>query len=298
MKKQKIPKATHEGILKISGFEIKSYNLDNGDRVLSRLGFIKALGRTGKAKGGRIYDKEFGLPVFLTAKNLKPFISKELIENSTPVIFIDLKGNESIGYKAELLPSVCYVFLDAFEKDVLSPTQYHIAERSKILVRGFATVGIIALIDECTGYQDIRARNELHLILEAYISDKLLSWAKTFPDEFYKEIFRLRGWDYYQSRKKPQIVGKLTNQIVYEKMNTDVLKELQRINPTIKSLGRRRHKQFQWLTEDIGNPHLKAHLQQVIVLMRVSANWKKFISLLNRAFPEGQQIELIPDEDE
>lgn len=63
-------------------FKIRSYVLDNGTRVLNRAEFIRTLGRKGKAKGGRQYHEEFKVTVFLTASNLKKFISKELLENS------------------------------------------------------------------------------------------------------------------------------------------------------------------------------------------------------------------------
>jgi hypothetical protein len=56
------------------------------------------------------------------------------------------------------------------------------------LLRAFARVGIVALVDEATGFQDIRARDDLHKILEAYIAKELLPWTKRFPNEFYKEI--------------------------------------------------------------------------------------------------------------
>lgn len=136
---------------------------------MSRISFLRALGRTGKAKGGRKYDDEFQRPVFLTANNLTPFISNELLENSKPIQFIDLNNNQSIGYKAELLPSTCYVFIDAQEKDALKLSQIHIAERAKMLVRGFAIIGIIALIDEATGYQETRKRDALQKILDKYL---------------------------------------------------------------------------------------------------------------------------------
>jgi hypothetical protein len=55
--------------------------------VLARVGFLRAISRRGKAKGGRKYDEEFKTPIFLTAENLKPFIPKELLENSKPVPF-------------------------------------------------------------------------------------------------------------------------------------------------------------------------------------------------------------------
>ena len=89
------------------------------------------------------------------------------------------------------------MFIDALEAGKLKTSQIHIAEQSKILVRGFATVGIIALVDEATGYQYKREKDELQKILKAYIiAEELLPWQKRFPDEFYKEIFRLNGWDY------------------------------------------------------------------------------------------------------
>ncbi|RYE40707.1 MAG: hypothetical protein EOP48_24485, partial [Sphingobacteriales bacterium] len=159
-------KATHQGTVTINDFEITAYNLPDGTRVLSRIEFLKALGRTGKAKGGRKYDEEFQKPVFLTATNLNDFISNELLENSKAVNFIDLNGNQAIGYRAELLPSVCYVFIDAFEAKALKANQLHIYERSKMLVRGFATVGIIALVDEATGFQETRQRDALQKILD------------------------------------------------------------------------------------------------------------------------------------
>jgi len=92
---EEVLKATHQGSLKIGEFDIPAYNLPDKSRVLSRIGFLKALGRTGKAKGGRKYDDEFQTPIFLTANNLKPFISNELLENSKPVKFIDTDGVEA-----------------------------------------------------------------------------------------------------------------------------------------------------------------------------------------------------------
>ena len=87
--------------------------------------------------------------------------------------------------------------------------QEHIGASADILMRGLAHVGIIALVDEATGYQVVREREELHHILEAYINQELLPWSKTFPDGYYQELFRLRGWEYSPpSVKRPQMVGR------------------------------------------------------------------------------------------
>jgi hypothetical protein len=41
------------------------------------------------------------------------------------------------------------------------PFKSHIAKQCELLVRAFARVGIVALVDEVTGYQEIRDRETL-----------------------------------------------------------------------------------------------------------------------------------------
>lgn len=293
MKKQKVIKATHEGVINIDGFKIKSYNLETGERVLSRIDFLRALGRTGNAKGGRQYDTEFKLPVFLTADNLKPFINNELIRNSTPIEFITMSGVKSIGYKAELLPTVCYVFIDANEENALRKIQVHIAERCKILVRAFATIGIIALIDEATGYQNERKKDALQKILDKYLRKEYAAWAKCFPDEFYEEMFRLKKWNLdKKTMKMPGVVGRFTNDIVYDRLAPGILDELRKRNPVLDT-GKRKTKHHVWLTQQTGHPALDRHFSGVLALMRANSTWEGFKRLLERSYPKiGTQFAL------
>ncbi|HOZ68694.1 MAG TPA: P63C domain-containing protein [Chitinophagaceae bacterium] len=295
-----MPKATHAGNISIGDIVIECYNLDNGQRVMSRISFLRALGRTGKAKGGRKYDDEFKKPVFLTANNLTPFISNELLENSKPIQFIDLNGSQAIGYKAELLPSTCYVFIDAQEKKALKQNQIHIAERAKILVRGFAIIGIIALIDEATGYQDTRKRDALQKIFDKYLRKEYAAWAQRFPIEFYEELFRLKGWNLdKKTMKMPGVVGRYTNDIIYDRLAPGILEELRRKNPVIEETGRRQTKHHQWLTEDIGHPALDRHFVGVMALMRVNNNWDQFKKMIEKAYPKiGTQLALKLFEDD
>lgn len=292
---KKINQAIYEGELKIGDAIIPCAVLEDGTRVLSRIGFIRTIGRKGKAKGGRKYDNESKTPVFLTAKNLKPFVGKDLIKNSTPVPFKLPSGTEAIGYKAELLPQVCNVFLEAADAGVLAKNQSHIVEQCKILIRGFAVVGINALVDEATGYQDARARDALHKILEQYIAKELMKWTKTFPDEFYFQLFRLRGWRYsYTSIKRPILVGKLTKDLVYERLAPAVVDELEKLNPKTPK-GTRKHHHHRWLTRDVGHPKLREHLVSVITLMKASVKWDDFKRMINRALPKYGILPLIED---
>jgi hypothetical protein len=158
-----------------------------------------------------------------------------------------------------------------------------IVRHCEILVRGLAHIGIISLVDEATGYQYTREKDELQKILKAYIAEELLPWQKTFPDIYYREIFRLNGWGFTvpSIKKRPGVVGTWTNKIVYEQLPKGVLKELKDNTPKSSS-GNYTARFFQSLTPDIGNPHLQNQSNSVITLMQVLDNWKNFIIQFNK----------------
>lgn len=280
-----LPKATHEGAMHIGGIEIACAVLEDGRRLITQSGFMRALGRARQAKGREYYAGDVNLPAFLTAKNLKPFISKELEVTSSQVEFKPLKGARAFGYPAELLPNVCGVFLDADEAEVLTAMQQHIAARARVLIRGLAHVGVTALVDEATGYQEVRDRHALQAILDQYLKKELAAWAKRFPDDFYKEMFRLKGWPMNPAQvKRPGVVGRYTNNIVYERLAPGILEELEKRNPK-DDKGNRKGKHHQLLTDDVGHPALAQHLYAVIGAMRAHSTWDEFLRFMNRAYP-------------
>ena len=283
--------------LVIGDIEIPCYVLEDETRVLNQEGFLEAIGRARKAKGGHGASMVDNPPYFLAAKNLNPFISKDLLESTTSVEFRPLGGGRTAyGYRAELLPLVCSVYLEARSTGVLLPSQRHIAEQAERLLLGLATVGIIALVDEATGYERIKAERALAVILEKFIAEELQPWTKTFPYEFYEQIFRMKEWPGPNGMKKPSVIGHYTNDFVYARLAPGVLDELKKINPTI-SPGRRKSTHHQWFTPDLGHPKLKEHLAAVTALMRAAPNWEAFQRSLSRAFPKlNEQIPLLLDD--
>jgi len=105
-----------------------------------------------------------------------------------------------------------------------------LAERAAILQHGFAIVGITALVDEATGYQDERDKLALAKILERFIAKELRPYAKRFPTAFYKEMFRLRNWKWpdlpADQRRRPILVGNLTDNVVYDRLAPGVKQKL------------------------------------------------------------------------
>lgn len=283
-------KATHDGeITLLNGHvSLPCAVLQDGTRVLTQIGFLSAIGRRGGAKN-TFKETPDGLSKrapFFDAENLQPFISDELRAESVPVLYRTTTGTKAWGYKADLLPKVCEVYLKAneSEKGVLS-NQKPIVNACSILVRGLAQVGIIALVDEATGYQRDRARDALAQILEAFIAKELQPYVKTFPADFYENLFRLRNVPYAaDSVKRPQYFGVLTNDIVYGRLAPGVLHELKKEVPRNEQ-GKSTAKLFQKLTANVGYPKLREHLGAVVALMRISKSYHEFMGLLNEHYP-------------
>jgi hypothetical protein len=282
--------------LRIGEIEIECYVLEDGTRVLTQASFLRALGRHPKANVRREGGEE-RVPAILQGKALKPFISEEILEKSRPIAFQPPTGGRASGYNAELLPAVCEIYLKARDADALPNNQRHVAAQAEVLVRGLAHVGIIALVDEATGYQDFRAKNALARILEAFIDKELQPWVQTFPDDFYRELFRLRDLDYPQfTVQRPKYFGHLTNDIVYKRLAPGVLAELKRVTPR-SDTGRRKHRYFQRLTTNVGYPKLREHLGSVVTLMKLSRDWQDFTIKLDQIHPRvGDTIPLPLDD--
>jgi hypothetical protein len=289
LKERVTPRATHTGELAIGSVSLPCAVLEDGTRVLTLTGILKAIGRTGESTGSD--PQTFNLPVFLRAKNLKPFISDELRSTSEPIKFRMLhvagRGGSSLtyGFRAEILPLVCQVFIEAGLSAKLSAKQMHIAEKCRSLAKGFGIVGITALIDEATGYQEIRDRAALQQILDKYLRKELAAWAKRFPDDFYVQIFRLKGWPWKGMKvNRPGVVAAYTKDLVYARLAPALLEELEKLNPI--SDGRRPSKHHQWLTTDVGHPRLQEHLIGVIAIMKGSATWDHARRMIQRAYPK------------
>jgi hypothetical protein len=281
-----IPKATHEGILTIGDIEIPCAVLENGVRVLTQSGVMVAMGRSRQAKGRKYYDADVNLPAFLTAKNLKPFIPDDLSVTSSQIEFKTLGGIRAFGYSADILPKVCGVFLDAKAANALidSPRggQLHIADRALILIRGFANVGIIALVDEATGFQYDRPKRDLEEYLAKFLSESLRRWVRSFPGDYFKHLCRLKGVVLRPDMKLPQYFGHLTNDLVYRRIAPGLLRAIKERRTERGSRSNKLH----WCTsEELGRPELLLHLGKVVGLMMAHTNYDKFYKQLNAIAP-------------
>ncbi len=265
--------------LVIGSIEIPCYVLEGEQRVLSQRGLTAGIGLNPGAG--------FRMPQFLASKAIKPFVNKRLRPAlDDPIVFQNpAGGGNAYGYPAEIIEHIIDAIIDAERVGSLPERYASIAERMHVLNRGLRRIGIIGLVDEATGYQEVRARKALATILENFISDEVQPWKKTFPYEFYKQIFKLKGWPGPDGVKRPSVIGHYTNDIVYKRVAPGVFDELKKLNPALSG-GGRKWRNHQWFKPDPGYIKLNQHIAAVIALMKASANWDKFQSNIRRAFPK------------
>ncbi|RYG79289.1 hypothetical protein EON77_09365 [bacterium] len=292
-KKDRIVVAEHRGSVKLAGFEIGCAVLSDGRRVFSERSLSEALGHKRHADeyAERKKALETGsevLPVFITPK-VRPYLSEEAAAKlAKPIRYQAAKGFgiPAFGVDATLLADICEAYLTARDANVLrTAAELAKAAAADKLIRALARVAIVALIDEATGYQVVRDRDELQQLLAKYVSEEVRPWAAVFPNDFYVELFRLRKVKMEDVRKRPQYFGKLTNEIVYERLIPGILPKLQELNPT-DDKGRRARKHTQFLSNSAGAQHLKNHLTGVVMLMRSATDYDDFVRRLDRAAPK------------
>jgi hypothetical protein len=298
-------KATHEGHISIGDVNLKVAVLENGKRIITQLALFQAFGRPMRGSRSLGDQDRPKLPGLIDANNLKPFISSELTEVIKPVKYENLNGKEDEGFDATALPLICEVYIDARNaikengNPVLTAKQMPNVIAAEMVLRALSKVGIIGLVDEVTGYQEVRDKTALRDFLEKFLREEKGKWLKTFPDEFFEAIFKMKGWNWKMAVKgqKPGVVGTYINNFVWSRIAPGVLNELKRINPKDEH-GRRKGKNPQFIDVDFGHPKLKEHLMVLTMFAKAAGyNWTNWERMVNRALPkfenDGTQIQEI-----
>jgi len=284
-----IRKAEYKGEINIGDIKMSCAVLDDGTRVISETGLVKNLGSSG-GKNYELRKKQEAdgvgpMPMFISSKALEPFIYGVFDDKDLqPIVYTTDGENRLQGYDATIIPKVCEVWLKAREHKTLQSSQLPKAQKAEMIIRSLAKIGITALVDEATGYQYDRERYELQKILDAYIAEELRPWKKTFPDELYRQFFRLNGWDFSVNgiKKRPGVIGTWTNKYIYDQLPNGVREELKRKVPK-SDAGNDTARLHQMLSDDIGVNHLKDQINQILPLMRVSDTFEEFKYLFEKS---------------
>lgn len=297
--KSGIPEATHTGELGLGDQKVNCSVLTDGRRVITQSSMLSLLGKSKRSGKGRkpkaisILEESTGgqIPPFIAVSNLIPFMDNDLVVGVNFVEFYHPKAGKTKGYPAEIIPQICRAYIDAERAGVLTKDQLPIAERARVIQNALATVGIVSLIDEATGFQHDREAQELQKLFAMYIAKELQPWTQKFPEQFFKnlkKIYRINP----DMRGMPQFAGNFINKYVYKELSPDILEELKKANPIRESGAGRRHRHHQWLTQDIGHPALDKQIVKINTLMSISDNIQDFENMFNKS--KGvEQFELL-----
>ena len=167
------------GQLQLGNQTVDCYVLDDESRVISMRATVKAIAN----------DDNGDLLKYVSVRSLQSFI--DVASLSDKIIEFTISGNPitAKGITAETFLDICSAYVSALTSGVkLTEKQQGIAINCALLLSACAKTGLIALIDEATGYQFEREENALQVKLRAFISEELRDWEKTFPDELWEEF--------------------------------------------------------------------------------------------------------------
>lgn len=258
-----VPFAKFAGVLSLGGRELDVYVLSNDERVLSMRGMVRALTGANNSVVEEIPGAKPILPLVLNDSPVEGFSS-----------FI-IPGNpqRAKGITAEQFIDFCRAYMQAVGDGRLTSAKHR---RIALLCSSFlfssAKVGLIALIDEATGYQAYREKDTLQVKIKAYVAEELRAWEKTFPDELWQEFGRLTHWR-GPLHLRPKYWSKVVNEVVYDALDPDVAKYLRENKPSPSISGQNYH---QWLTRDVGLRTLIPHIHQIIGIAKTCSSMREF----------------------
>jgi len=260
------PYSMFTGTLEMGDVEFECHVLSDGRRVLTQREVVRLI------SGGR---DSSNIQRYLSRNPLVPenFLGGRIVQFRIPGV-----AQLAHGYEATLLLEICDFYLQARDDGLLKRSQLPLAVQAGIITRACAKVGIIALIDEATGYQQVRERRALQLKLQAFIAEEMQDWVKMFPDDFWIELARIEGIQ-YSPRNRPLRWGKYVMAFVYDAIDEDVGRELRSRNPS----PHHRQNHHQWL-QKYGKERLNNQIQQVIAVMKLCDDMPEFRRKFDKVF--------------
>jgi len=288
---QGMPEAEREGKLKIGDVVLDCYHLKDGRRLFHKRALARALGL--KSTGGNAFMKTMGRKGI---GSVMPDEMREKIDN--PIIFKPLGGDPAHGYEGTFIIDLCDFILDAYQKGALKPSQSFLGIQAEIILRASAKVGIIALIDEATGYIKDKKKEEYRELFKEFIKQECGEWAREFPEQFFDLIYRLYNLRRSNLKgKHPRFFGHFIRKYIYSPLVNShgaILEMLDGKNPVVYVNGGRKYKLFQFLSDQLGLPALRAHIWQVVGIGNSVRSKESFNRAFENAFPQsGHQWELF-----
>lgn len=262
--------------------QVDCYVLADGRRVISQRGAVRGLtqkpGETSGREGGNLAAYVERLPNGLA-----------LLEAGAEIRFQGPTG-PAIGRDAEWFVDVLAAYADAADAGLLHHTQAHLAVNANRILRSLAKVGIVALIDEASGYQSVRKEGVLAALFARVFPVKPQPWDAMFQPSLVKALASLDGY-VWNGGPHPRHLASTNKKIYVGFLGGEVAAELRRRNPD----ARFGHNLHQDLSDDVRDA-FRSHLDLVEVVAKQSRSKNDFWNRMERQFGGAMlQLDLDPE---
>lgn len=272
----KRPKAIAAGTL-FDG-AVDCYVLDDGRRVISQNGAVRALSGGARERG------DLSVYINRLPSRFGHLTARAGLEFDMP------NGGVAQGREGTWFVEVCDAYVDAFMSNELKSSQVKLAQSARGILKAVQVVGITALIDEATNYQSVRASDDLQRLLARVLRHEASRWECRFPPSLVRALAPLYGlaWtggSYPRALQRP--FG-----IIYDLvMGKDVMQGVRERNPK-PAMGSNHHQLFQ-------EPIQAALVTELHLVEYIAANSKtraSFWRKMRTHFRGVAQLDLIEDE--
>lgn len=196
--------------------------------------------------------------------------------------------------EAPILIEFANHILNLRRSNVLGPAWKTYCENCERFIQGLAKTGIVALIDEATGYKK-QQTDEYRRLFLSFIRENHSDWIKEFHQSFFDGIYKIYHLPPLEGQKRPPFFGAFISKYVYYPLANShgaILEKLREKDPMVSKHGRQ-YKLHQFLTEEVGKPALRKHLNQVETLLILSRDKGAFKRNFKKVFPQPyDQLEL------
>jgi hypothetical protein len=264
-----LPRAVDSGVWKIGDVGIDCHVLDDGTRLITQGGVVRALtgaGTTNQAPLSRYIDRIHSKPEGFSVR---------------PIPFALKGGGRGLGVTAEQFIQIIRLYVRASDAGELREDQKHIADQCRRIGDALLGVAIVALIDEVTGRDRRIKRDALSDKLRAYMLPEPGEWELHFPKELYSEFARVYRLE-YDGGSAPRWGAGFAQKYVYEAIDAEVYAELKRVcpNPRFKN---NLHQHLSPRAQMV----LDEHIRRLLVVLRGSHGPSDFKMRFAREFRGG-----------
>ncbi|MGH8037211.1 MAG: P63C domain-containing protein [Stenotrophomonas sp.] len=272
-----LPKISHLGVVRFGSIDAEAVVLEDGRRGFLAKQFAKVLGYTEKTRSGR-FDR------FLA--DFAPIYMKEKGKAKSPVLNPGKGGRAQFIAAEAVMEAVGNVLRAAVAGKTHSQQARQVSACVEINL-ALGMVGLVALIDEATGYQYHRAPDALQDLIGKLIRTQVADWQRRFEPAYYAALAKVTGTRAVSGANgRPPIWGHITRKWVYEVcFPQEVLEEVAQRQEGGEKL-------HQWLTAG-GVEAVAKQKERVTLMAASSANYKDFEARCSITFDRPGQISLL-----